>query len=52
MALEVEDLEMALSDLKRAGHDPLLGPMETPVCHMAVVADPDGNSLIIHKRKP
>jgi predicted enzyme related to lactoylglutathione lyase len=24
--------------------------METPVCRMAVIADPDGNHLIIHKR--
>jgi hypothetical protein len=23
----------------------------TPVCHMAVVSDPDGNSVTIHKRK-
>ncbi|MDB6148348.1 MAG: hypothetical protein JWO45_2012, partial [Spartobacteria bacterium] len=24
---------------------------ESPVCHMAVVQDPDGNKLIIHKLK-
>jgi hypothetical protein len=27
-------------------------PHETPVCHLATVADPDGNLIIIHKRKP
>ena len=27
-------------------------PFETPCCHMAVVQDPDGNKLIIHKLKP
>ncbi len=27
------------------------GPLETPVCHMAFVRDPDGNSLGIHSRK-
>lgn len=26
-------------------------PMESPVCHMAVVSDPDGNSVTIHRRK-
>jgi hypothetical protein len=27
-------------------------PFETPCCHMAVVQDPDGNKIIIHKLKP
>jgi len=26
-------------------------PMPTPVCHMAMIFDPDGNSICIHKRK-
>jgi predicted enzyme related to lactoylglutathione lyase len=26
-------------------------PIETPVCFMAVVADPDGNQILIHHRK-
>jgi hypothetical protein len=26
--------------------------METPVCHLAVIQDPDGNPLFVHKRKP
>jgi len=26
--------------------------METPVCRMAVIADPDGNKITIHKRHP
>ena len=29
-----------------------MGPFETPVCHMVMVSDPDGNTVIIHKRKP
>jgi len=28
-----------------------MDPLETPVCYIAVVTDPDGNSLFIHKRK-
>lgn len=48
--LEVDDFPSAIERLKAAGCR-LEGPMETPVCHMAIVSDPDGNSLAIHKRK-
>jgi predicted enzyme related to lactoylglutathione lyase len=51
VALEVEDFPAAVQQLKTAGYSILLGPFETPVCHMAVVSDPDGNSVTIHKRK-
>src|ERR1017187_2873158 len=51
VALEVEDFLAAIQQLKSAGYSILLGPFETPVCHMAVVSDPDGNSVTIHKRK-
>jgi predicted enzyme related to lactoylglutathione lyase len=27
-------------------------PFETPCCQMAVIQDPDGNKVIIHKLKP
>jgi predicted enzyme related to lactoylglutathione lyase len=50
-ALEVEDMPAAISKLKGDGFPPFLGPIETPVCYMAVVSDPDGNSITIHKRK-
>lgn len=49
--LEVDNFDDAIRQLKEAGHAPYFGPIETPVCHMAVVADPDGNSITIHKRK-
>ncbi len=26
-------------------------PTENPVCHIVIVSDPDGNSVMIHKRK-
>lgn len=48
--LEVQDFPSAIEQLKAAGYR-LEGPMETPGCHMAIVSDPDGNSLAIHKRK-
>jgi predicted enzyme related to lactoylglutathione lyase len=52
VALEVEDFDGAISELKAAKVPFRIEPMETPVCHMAIIHDPDGNPLIIHKRKP
>ena len=51
VALEVEDFEAAMRDIKAGGYGVVKGPFDTPVCFMAVVADPDGNSVTIHKRK-
>lgn len=50
VALEVEDLAAALKTLaeNQVQHRP---PMETPVCSIVLLSDPDGNSLILHKRK-
>lgn len=51
IALEVEDFDQAIAELKEANIEFNYGPLETPVCHMAFVRDPDGNSIGIHKRK-
>ena len=51
-ALEVEDFDAAITKLKVAVIRFAAEPFETPCCHMAVVQDPDGNKLIIHKLKP
>ena len=52
VGLEVEDFDSAIAALKTAGAPFKMGPFETPVCHMAMVSDPDGNTVCIHKRKP
>ncbi len=52
VALEVEDFDQAVADLKAADTPFRMGPLETPGCHMAMVSDPDGNTVIMHKRKP
>ncbi len=52
VALEVEDFEEAISWLKSHGVTFYFEGMESPVCHMALISDPDGNSICIHKRKP
>jgi predicted enzyme related to lactoylglutathione lyase len=50
-ALEVEDFEAAMAELRGAGVAFAAEAFETPVCHMAVIQDPDGNKLIIHRLK-
>lgn len=51
VALEVEDLEAAIAHLKQAGVTILADHIETPVCDFALIADPDGNGITVHKRK-
>lgn len=50
-ALEVENFDAAIKRLKDRQVRFAAEPFETPCCHMAVVQDPDGNKLMIHKLK-
>jgi predicted enzyme related to lactoylglutathione lyase len=49
--LEVDAFDKAIEELKEAEVEFKFGPLETPVCHMALVHDPDGNLVGIHRRK-
>ena len=49
-ALEVSDFDAAVAALRAAGVKFCVEPMGSGVCHMAVVSDPDGNSVCIHHR--
>ncbi len=51
IALEVEDIHGAVAEVKAAGHTVSFGPMETEVCFLAGILDPDGNALTLHQRK-
>jgi predicted enzyme related to lactoylglutathione lyase len=51
IAFEVENLEEIVSHLKEADVTIRDENIDTPVCSFALVADPDGNAIIIHKRK-
>lgn len=51
VAIEVENFEEAVKKLKDNHVKFELEPTESPVCHMAVFLDLDGNQLMIHKRK-
>ena len=48
-ALEVESLEDAIGRLEERKIP--FEKVDSPVCRMAVIQDPDGNKLIIHKLK-
>lgn len=50
IALEVEDFDAAVALLKGKGVRFTVEPMKTPVCRLAVILDPDGNSIAIHQR--
>jgi predicted enzyme related to lactoylglutathione lyase len=50
-AFEVDDFSNAVEKLKANCVEFSMGPLETPVCHMGIFHDPDGNTLLIHKRK-
>jgi predicted enzyme related to lactoylglutathione lyase len=50
-ALEVDDFDDAICRLKDRYVRFALEPFETPYCHMAVIQEPDGNKLMIHKLK-
>jgi predicted enzyme related to lactoylglutathione lyase len=50
-ALEVVDFEAAVEHLKKKKIKLALGPAEGPICWMVGVRDPDGNMIVLHKRK-
>jgi predicted enzyme related to lactoylglutathione lyase len=52
VGLEVEEFDSAIAELKARSIPFDVEAMETPVCRMAVIADPDGNKITIHKRHP
>ena len=52
VALEVDDFNQSVSELREKGVPFHFEPTETPVCHFTIIRDPDGNAVMIHKRKP
>lgn len=49
-ALEMADFDAAVGVLRAKKTAFVLEPFDSGVCRMAVVADPDGNSVTIHQR--
>ena len=51
VAFEVDDFDGFIKKLKAEKVPFVMEPYESPVCHMLLVSDPDGNQMMIHKRK-
>jgi predicted enzyme related to lactoylglutathione lyase len=51
VALAVDDVGEAVEELREKGVTIAMETIESPVCWMAVVADPDGNQVLLHQRK-
>jgi predicted enzyme related to lactoylglutathione lyase len=51
VALEVEDYDASIAEIKAQGALFHMETTTTPVCRFALIQDPDGNRLFIHKRK-
>ena len=49
IALRVEDVAAARAELEAKGVE-FVGERDSGVCNMAFFTDPDGNSLILHRR--
>jgi len=51
IALAVGDIHAAIKECRRRKVKILLSPVETSVCWMAFIADPEGNRICLHQRK-
>jgi catechol 2,3-dioxygenase-like lactoylglutathione lyase family enzyme len=50
IALHVDDVSAARSELESRGVTFAADTLDTGVCHMAFFRDPDGNALMLHHR--
>ncbi len=50
LALHVDDVEAARTELGAKGVVFAADTLDTGVCHMALFTDPDGNDLMLHHR--
>ncbi len=51
VAFEVVDISAFIRQLKTAGVPITQEIMDTPVCRIAIIQDPDGNPLMLHEKK-
>lgn len=49
-AFNVEDIYAAREELRSKGVEPVSDIIETPVCRMLFVPDPDGNTFLLHEK--
>jgi len=51
VGLEVTNWDAVLAHVKQAGIRMVGEPFDTPVCRGCIIADPDGNEIIVHSKK-
>ena len=51
IAFEVDDLDAEIARLKSRDVKFSMEVMDAPICRFAIICDPDGNRVMIHKRK-
>ena len=51
VAFEADSLDVEVARLKSHGVKFAMEITDTPVCRFAIICDPDGNKILIHKRK-
>ena len=51
LAFEVDDLDAEIARLKSKAVPVHTEPMDSAICRFAIVSDPDGNRILVHKRK-
>ena len=49
-AFESDDVDALMARVKESGATVVMELMDSPVCRFGIVLDPDGNSLMLHKR--
>lgn len=51
IAFEVDDVDVEITRLKDKGVEVHMPATDTPVCRFGIICDPDGNKILLHKRK-
>jgi predicted enzyme related to lactoylglutathione lyase len=51
IAFEVDNLDTEIARLKSKGVKFAMEAFDAPICRFAIIHDPDGNPILIHKRK-
>lgn len=51
IAIAVDDVERVVDELRQQGVEIALEPGEQASCHAAGISDPDGNLILLHRRK-
>lgn len=52
LCFEVEDLDAAVAKLESQGVKIVLPVQDYPVCRLSLIADPSGNTIALHQKKP